>query len=134
MMLFITTSMFATAMIIQDEPTAQIPFLKFALNFVAASLGTLILIAGKHIAAGTWSWGAFWRDNSKPQLFAIAGGVVLIALQYFLPQYEIFVETLIEGEVDLNYDNLILSGAVLAGFFKALFKRKETKEKALANG
>lgn len=125
--LFVSIGAFAFAS--QEVEAEQLPFFKFVLGFLASIGTTLLAFAVKHFLAGQWSWSQFWEGNLKPLLFSVAGAIVLIAVQYFIPQYQFLVEEGLGGTLDLNTDNLLLLGAGLTAIIKAYFDSQRLKEK-----
>ena len=125
---FVTISVPAFNLAVQEDPVETIPFWTFVLEFASSSILALVLVAAKHILNKTWDWSEFWKGSLKTSIYSIIGGILLIALQYFLPQYEVFVSTNIQGEISLDHSVLLSTGLILTLIIKSYFSNKDTKK------
>lgn len=104
----------------------DLTFIKALTEFGTGAFMGLILIAFKHVAAKTFIWRLFWEDSLKPNLYAIGGGVIILTVFYFFPEYSPYIEIITGGEIEINHTRLLASGAVLAAVIKGYFKEKNT--------
>lgn len=67
------------------------------------------------------------KTNLKPALWSFAGGVLIALLAIFVPEQQLFVEIIAEGEVDVKNMWALHASGVLAGGVLKFYFGKPTK-------
>lgn len=105
-------------------------FLSTLSEFGLGALGYLLLEASKYIISGSFSLKTFFKSNIYPFLYTLVGGVVVVAIANFLPQYIPFIETASGQAVDLSFSGLMLTGGFIGGIIKGYIEKAKAKDKA----
>lgn len=106
-------------------------FFKFAVGFAVATFAGIFADSIKHIFAGTFDFGMFWKDSFKPLLLSFGLGLVASAIQVFVPNVSFLIEFVTGEGVSLDYETIGVIGASLALFIKQLLKVPITKMRAV---
>lgn len=96
-------------------------------SYGAGTLTYLILEASKY--GKNFSISIFYNSNIKPLLYSILGGIVVIGVAAFLPQFIPFIEVQTGETLQLNYTGILFAGTVVGGIIKSMISNNKKAAK-----